>query len=247
MRNIKLAFEAQLFYLTQINQSPTISHYSSWNVLKSNNSRPARTFAMSQDGLIRSTGRYTSKMGCRMDFTSFPFDEQTCEFDLYLSEKNHVKLNYYFFRYSCCTVGVSVKLYIFAAFCRFADFCWELLCCCRRFLLSRWFRRTFCRCRIFESHVGRTQVFVRPLLLFLYLKKALAPNQPRARASWTGCLPPCPPPPAKTFTSPSGASTSRSGKASTSPTSTRGRSTGKNGQKGNFAHIVFSPKMDKMR
>ncbi len=52
---------------------------------------------MSQDGLIRSTGRYTSKMGCRMDFTSFPFDEQTCEFDLYLSEKNHVLLNYYIF------------------------------------------------------------------------------------------------------------------------------------------------------
>ncbi len=46
--------------------------------------RSGQVLIVFQDGYVVSRRKYTAEIACNMDFTYFPFDEQTCLFDLYL-------------------------------------------------------------------------------------------------------------------------------------------------------------------
>lgn len=42
------------------------------------------TVALYQNGVLALSGKYDISVGCKMDFTKFPFDDQQCYFDLYV-------------------------------------------------------------------------------------------------------------------------------------------------------------------
>jgi hypothetical protein len=53
------------------------------------------SFSVDEGGFVEAFGtvglykRYIAKLSCPMDFSLFPFDEQTCEFELTISKKPH--------------------------------------------------------------------------------------------------------------------------------------------------------------